>query len=236
MKNSENSEMLNSLDSISSSITYSKNGHLFEKMLSHRSLKTLIKKLKYPIKIKKMSFIEEFKSKYPYDSTTLGIQDEYFSDTIYNIYNIRSKKKNEKKKNPDKKNHILFNKEKYNILNKKKNFDYINDNPFKYNPNYNSIYKNIPTTKFYLPSKECLQAKNKKEEKNKNKFNKNFLLTNLFHDNNKKQLIIKLYNNINEGNIFKNDFINEKFLSNNKQILTPINYNSKSINYFPNIN
>ena len=94
----KNSEMLNSLDSISSSITYSKNGHLFEKMLSHRSLKTLIKKLKYPIKIKKMSFIEEFKSKYPYDSTALRIQDEYFSDTIYNIYNIRSEKKNEKKK------------------------------------------------------------------------------------------------------------------------------------------
>ena len=79
------SETIKSLDSISPANSLSKNGILFEKVLSHRSFKTLINKLKNPKKLKILSYIEEFKLKYPYESTTNGFQDDFFSDSIFDI-------------------------------------------------------------------------------------------------------------------------------------------------------
>ena len=58
------SEIINSFNSISPSNSYSKNGNLFEKVIQYRSYKSLINRLKNPIKLTKMSFIEEFKLKY----------------------------------------------------------------------------------------------------------------------------------------------------------------------------
>ena len=232
-------ELINSFDSISSSNSYSKNGYLFEKVLSHRSLKSLIKKLKYPKKITKKSFIEEFRAKYPYGSTTLGIPDEYFIDSIYNNMKNENKDENRNKNQKEKKSINLIKKNAFKILNKKNNFDHINLDPFKYSPNYKSIDKNIPIPKFILPSKEFLKAKIKKNPNNIEKINKRIFISNLFNEkNDNKPFIFKSNNNIfdnnnNDKNI-KNEY--EYDMNINKQILTPINKNSQNLNNLPNIN
>ena len=190
-------EIINSLDSISSSNSYSKRGFSFEKTIQYRSLKTLIKKLKHPIKIPKLSFLDIFRSKYPYASTTLEFQDENFSATLYNNFN-------NEKKNEEINSMIQGKNQNNNFINKKKiskqNLDYFNSDPFKYNPNYNSIYRNVPKVKFFLPSKEFLTAKNKKikEIDNINKDNnienyiENKIKINKINKNNKRQLLLPI--------------------------------------------
>ena len=227
------SEIINSFNSISPSNSYSKNGNLFEKVIQYRSYKSLINRLKNPIKLTKMSFIEEFKLKYPYDATTLGIQDEYFSDSEIKvkIENEENNKNNDKNKNNNKnkdKNKDLV--KKFNILNYKKNVDYIHLDPFKYNPNYNSIYKNVPSTKIFLPSKEYLQAKI-----NKNKVNKNFFLTNIFDNQNNELLLKTKKNKITENNNNNKNIVNNN--KNKRLILTSLNKISsmKNIKYLPNL-
>ena len=230
-------EIIKSFDSISSSNSYSKNGFFFEKILQYRSLKTLIKRLKHPIKLTKSSFLEVFRSKYPYASITSDIQDEYFSNNKYSIKNDKKDEMNNlSSQENSKNNNISINKK--IILNQRKRIDYIISDPFKYSPNYNSIYKNIPSVKFFSPYKEFLIAKNKKNKINeKNKLNMNVLFNNLKEHNNKH----KFMNNKNKKNthLIKNPYIINEIKTNDKnQILTSINNNSQSIknNYLPFLN
>ena len=214
-------EIIKSFDSISSSNSYSKNGFFFEKILQYRSLKTLIKRLKHPIKLTKSSFLEVFRSKYPYASITSDIQDEYFSNNKYSIQNDKKDEMNNlSSQENSKNNNISINKK--IILNQRKRIDYIISDPFKYSPNYNSIYKNIPSVKFFSPYKEFLIAKNKKNKINeKNKLNMNVLFNNLKEHNNKH----KFMNNKNKKNthLIKNPYIINEIKTNDKnQILTSI--------------
>jgi len=241
------SETIKSLDSISPANSLSKNGILFEKVLSHRSFKTLINKLKNPKKLKILSYIEEFKLKYPYESTTNGFQDDFFSDSIFDIMHEEENKDLIMKDNNNIKN------SKYNISKYRNNIDYLDLHPFKYNPNYNSIYKNSPTTKIYLPKKKKLNRIIK------TKLNRNIFLTNVFNkQNNKQPLIIKNIDNTNfkkpkiEKNIkslskkysiiskYKNNINNINNINNNKKSkLTIINTNyssSNNIHSLPHIN
>ena len=227
-------EMINSLDSLSSSKSYSKNGNLFEQIIKYRSLRTLVNKLKHPIKICKLSFLEKFNLKYPYDSTTLGIPDEYLSDSIYKL---GKKDKYDQKEliipKKDNKGHKFIIKD-FNFQ-KKKNYDYINSNPFKYHPNYNAIHKNVQTTKFFLPSKEYLLAKNKK---NKIKIHKNLLIlnNNLNEPKNIPLIINEVINHDSDER--KNDNqLKNKMNNNNKEILNNINNfpNTNNENFCPNI-
>ena len=223
-------EMINSLDSISSFNSYSKNGILFEQVIKYRSLKTLVNKLKHPIKLTKMSFLEKFKSKYPYDSTTSGIPDEYFSDTIYKIGKEDENENKELIIPENKSSNNKYVKRDYNFK-KMNNNDYINNDPFKYHPNYNSIYKNVPSTKFFLSNKKYLVAKNKV------KIHKNLLLLNknLNEQNKSKASLIKETNS-HDSEESKNDSLSKKKI-NEKEILTNIKYfsNRNNSKFLPNI-
>jgi len=220
-------ELIRSLDSISHSSSYSKYGSLVEKMHDYHSLKRLINKLKHPIKIKKLPFLEDFNYKYPIEKTTLNIQDSEFLEFVDPMFKTKNEKEikqliaEEEKKLKENNNNKKINafKNKPKPIN-----DYINSDPFKYKPNYESIYKNVPSTKFHLPSKECMQAKN---NKNKIKINKGLLLTPTSNNKNKE--------NENKAN---NESIEKKINEFNKQkILSLINnfknQNSKSVKVLP---
>ena len=207
-------ELIRSLDSISHTNSYSKYGSLVEKMHDYHSLKRLINKLKHPIKIKKLPFLEDFNSKYPIEKATLNIQDSEFMDFVDPMFKTKNEKKIKQLIAEEEKK---FNK---NNSNKKINTfknrpgpinDYINSDPFKYKPNYDSIYKNVPSTKFHLPSKEYIQAKNnkskininkgpfltnasdKKDKKNNENKNSNESIGNKINEINKQKIIIFLY-------------------------------------------
>ena len=239
-------EILNSLNSISHSNSYSKYGNLVEKMHKHLSLKSLINKLKNPVKIAKSSFLERFNQKFPFESTTRGIQDEDFSE--FNFFKNRIENKNKEliieNKNKNNNNNKIIIKKKLNLFKVKPTIEYINLDPFKYSPNYNSIYKKVPSVKFYSPSKEFLEAKIKK---NKIKINKNILKSNESEEQKNNNLLINKKNNdIIDNNKDENikKSLNEKImeiLNNNKkqEIITPINSdrgsNIKKIKILPYI-
>lgn len=224
-------ELIRSLDSISHSSSYSKYGSLVEKMHDYHSLKRLINKLKHPIKIKKLPFLDDFNYKYPIEKTTLNIQDSEFMEFVDPLFKTKNEKEikqliaeEEKKLHKDNSNKKIN-----TFKNKPKPInDYINSDPFKYKPNYDSIYKNVPSTKFHLPSKEYMQAKN---NKNKIKINKGLLLT---HTSDNKNIE-------NSDNKKSNENIEKKINEINKQkILSLINgiknKSSKNIKILPFIN
>ena len=120
---------------------------MLERLYKAKSLKGLLKKLKYPIKLTKLSFVEVFDKKYPYVE---GIKSKNFKIDFF-LKKSRSNKKDNSIKVEKKNNSLkIFNPE---------NLIYA----FKYNPNYQSVDKNIPSLKFSLPSKEFLNAKKRKE-------------------------------------------------------------------------
>jgi hypothetical protein len=214
-------ELIRSLDSISHTSSYSKYGSLVEKMHDYHSLKRLINKLKHPIKIKKLPFLEDFNNKYPIEKTTLNIQDSEFMEFVDPMFKTKNEKEikqliaEEEKKlcknNSNKKINAFKN-------NPKPFNDYINSDPFKYKPNYDSIYKNVPSTKFYLPSKEYMQAKNNKSKIN---IKKGLFLTNsLYKKNNEnKKSNESIGNKINESNKQKIlSFINNFKKQSNKNV------------------
>ena len=124
-----------------------------------------------------MSFLEKFKSKYPYDSTTSGIPDEYFSDTIYKIGKEDENENKELIIPENKSSNNKYVKRDYNFK-KMNNNDYINNDPFKYHPNYNSIYKNIPSARITVPKNQSIKERNKGKQlfKLKEKMRTNKLL------------------------------------------------------------
>ena len=222
-------ELILSLDSISHSSSYSKYGNLVEKMHDYHSLKRLINKLKHPIKIKKLAFLEDFNNKYPIEKTTLNIQDSEFMEFVDPMFKTKNEKeikqliaeeeKKLRKNNSNKKINAFKN-------NPKPFNDYINSDPFKYKPNYDSIYKNVPSTKFYLPSKEYMQAKN-----NKNKINKGLLLSQASNNKNKENIENKKSNESIEKKI--NEINKQKILSFINNIK---NKNSKNTKLLPLLN
>ena len=118
----------------------------------------------------------------------------------------------------------LFNKYSNSFSKHKNNVDVINLDPFKYNPNYNSIYKNIPSIKF-IPTKSKDNL-NSKKWKNKYIINRNKLF------NNKKPLVIKDNNN-NDHTNDNNNIIDDKNIDNVKLLTNTdrliFKYNNKKI-------
>jgi hypothetical protein len=184
-----------------------------------------------PIKPIKMSFIEEMKSKYPYGSTSTGIQEEYFSDFNGKMKNIEIDLPIEQNNTKIVKNnnYNLYYTKNYGSMNIYKQVDNINLDPFKYNPNYNSIYKNIPCVKIYSPSKEYLQAKMKK---NKILIYRN---NNLFYHKKREHSSsssknIDIDDNKKENN--KNPTNNNIIFDYNKERQAITNFNNKTLKKF----
>jgi len=142
-------KMINFFDSIPKINSYSHYGASLEKMFKMSSLKYFIKTLK---------FKEEFHKKYLKEETVNSKKKEY---DIYEMEGINANKDNDKEdifSLPDTTS-INNNKIKSNYeINKsyfyhKKSTSSLSDSPdaLKYNPNYNSISKNIPSVRMVKP-------------------------------------------------------------------------------------
>ena len=103
--------------------------------------------------------IPEIARKLGYDFT-----DEEFKNIHHeeekDIFDEKYDEKHNKNKNEEKKQN-------YRDDFRKKKFNFVLD-PFKYNPNYNSIYRNIPSVKIIDPRKNL--STNNSRFKNRNKF------------------------------------------------------------------
>lgn len=137
-------------DEISKYSVYSKLNMGFDKMLGDRSLKAFVKINKNPKKLKKISYVEEALKNAPKELKDYRDPHEFINQIIA--------KKNENNNNKSK----IFNTQpnttpqtSLNHFSKKKNFtDIINLDPFKYNPNYDAIYKKIPYVRIVGPTEK----------------------------------------------------------------------------------
>ena len=174
---------LNSLDSMSKYKTYSKYNNILEKKFKGFSLKSLIKTCKNPRQFVKVKFLEEFARKHPYENEQY-IENSPLDSKTKNFFNTLDGKRNKK-----------------NILDswaRKSSYTKLYEptpDPFRYNPNYNSIFKNVPCCRIAPPRIELIKnkIKNKKNKKAHSKI-KNKI-------KNKKNKINKTYDDL----IIEND-------------------------------
>ena len=202
---SKRKEIIQLFDSISKFNTYSKYSNSLKKIFKNQSLKEYIKSLKNPIHIDTFQFITDF------DKRTKKMEEEDDFNLYPKGYNKKGKQldllheesiQEEQEQTPENKEitkKTLFKNKSVNnaLLYRQDGLD-----PFKYNPNYNSIYKNVPSFR-YIQEKN---SSNKKIIKNR---------TSLFNINKNKKIqnIKKMNIKINTNNINFNDiqdFENEK--------------------------
>ena len=161
----ENNKVLEMFDSIPKFETYSKYSLSLHRIFKNNSLKHLIKDLKSPKKLnecgneKNKKGLSQGKS---YLNNINDMEDQMLIKVKENenedFFDVKFDNKKKMKKNKS------F-KEIRKIIPKKKNVlpDY--PDPYKYDPNYNSIYKNVPSVKFIIPINYIKKKKEKEELK-----------------------------------------------------------------------
>lgn len=205
-----NENIIRSLESIPEPTIYSKYGSSLKKSFKSRSLKNLIYELKNP-----KTYVE----KEDVHPKRIKITDELNSDIFVDKTPSpsKSKEKKEDKKTID--NRPRF----YTKITQ--NIDYL-----KYNPNYNSISKNIPSVKIILTEKEKKEFQDmeeKREQRLSPKFRKKIKVIDEYSKTEKRKVNPKIQSR-NEEN--SNTFITEnniKYSRNdspkkNDQTLPPI--------------
>ena len=143
---------LNSLDSMTKFKTYSKYNNILDKRFKGYSLKSLIKTSRNPRQFVKVKFLEEFAKKHPYEN------DQYMpNNKTRNFLNSFEKQKPKKK--------VLDawarNGTSIKLYEPK-------PDPFRYNPNYNSIFKNTPSCRIAPPRIQLLKHMNKNNKRIRN--------------------------------------------------------------------
>lgn len=234
--------LINELESVKNYKIYSKKNNEYEKIFGTFTLKSLIKTLKNPIKIKKPTFLEEMSEKYPNEEDQIS-QESYSTNkkkekikelcNQKNTYSLLTTNSREKIK-------VNFGNSKHG---KPIDID-ITPTPWTYNPKYDLIFKRVPvTTIFNSP---------KKTENNRINFSSNnsFILKNFIEKKNnimcntkkkKKKLrlkSLKIYNkeiNLNNRNIKNNNIIRKQFLDKSNYYKNKIHRNDINNNLL-NIN
>ena len=157
---SKRKEMIQLFDSISKFNTYSKYSNSLKKIFKNHSLKEYIKSLKNPIRIDTFQFITDF------DKRTKKMEEEDDFNLYPKGYNKKGKQldllheesipeeQEQTQENKEITKKTLFKNKSVNnaLLYRQEGLD-----PFKYNPNYNSIYKNVPSFRYI--QKKALQIK-----------------------------------------------------------------------------
>ena len=155
-----NVNTINSLESIEKKTIYSKYGENLNRIFKSRSLKSLIYELKNPKKFTSKEMLEapEFQKKKPKEH-----KEENYSDIFNSVqsYLKREAKKENLKSMKSNKIKIKI-KEGRSILDLHEFKD-----PFKYNPNYNAISKNVPSVKMILTEREKKEMMKQQEEESK---------------------------------------------------------------------
>ena len=193
------SKTLNSLDLMTKYETYSKYSNVLEEKFKGVSLKSLVKTCKNPRIFIKPNFLEEFAKKYPHEN------DQFIKETNNNIKaksfaeSLTIKKQTKSPKIDAWSRSIRTNTKLYEPR----------PDPFRYNPNFDSISKNIPC---------CIISPIRNKDKNNLKTrNKKIQLINTPKENHKTQnnSVIKNNNNIYKTLTIENNRNKSPDLKNN---------------------
>ena len=167
---------LYNLDAISKYSIYSNVNLNYDRILGDRSLKGFVKINKKPKLMKQLNYLEEIHQKYPnalkekekkdphefINQLILKKSDNNKNDSINNkYYKIFKTQQNDKPQKLSIKDYFTSKKNKYQEV--------VSLDPFKYNPNYNAIYKKIPYVRIVGPKehKENTLSNNKSNKKNR---------------------------------------------------------------------
>ena len=155
MENS-NRRIIQMLETIPKFETYSQYSSNLEKVFQDNSFKFLLRHLRENKKPKLYSYfnVDDKKPEINNIFKTYGLENKR-EEMNYNILN--DNEKNEIKNIIEKENQIK-NTWKIPIIQTKRRYNPELD-PFRYNPNYNSIYRNIPSVRITRPIKETLSLK-----------------------------------------------------------------------------
>ena len=203
---------IKNLDAISKYSIYSKLNVNFDRILGDRSLKGFVRINKKPKILKKINILEEIYKKFPKefkDKKELELFEDNKQITIKETENnINENKNNNKyykifKSEPNEKTSI---KDYFSSKKKNKYEEIISLYPFKYYPNYDSIYKKIPYVHIIEP----------KGDRKNNSFDKKVQRKN--QNKSSSSSITVSINNIKEGE-HNNSKDNKKSISNNSSNL-----------------
>jgi hypothetical protein len=137
--------------------TYSKYNDILEKKFKGYSLKSLVKTHRNPSQFVQVKFLEAFIKKHPYDS-----------DQIIDINSINNKTKNFLNSFKKKKTKKIV----IDSWGRKSSYTKLYEpqpDPFRYHPNYNSIFKNVPCCRIAPLKVQIVKPKNKSKPNNNNK-------------------------------------------------------------------
>ena len=168
MENS-NKRIIKLLDTIPRFESYSQYNSSLEKVFQDYSFKYLLKHLKEQKKPKLYSYfnVDEKKPETNNIFKAFGLENKVI-DTSNNLLNDEEEKMIKIKTDPEE--NIKKEPIKIPIIKNKRRYNPQLD-PFRYSPNYNSIYKNIPSVKIKKPFNETIHMRNfKLRLKNRNKF------------------------------------------------------------------
>ncbi len=152
--------------------TYSHYNSTLEKLFKSNSLKALIETLKRQKEISEISLLDQISkvnSDEPIDiyadedSDLKKIQNE----EVYDIFDEENDEKNNSHNKKEDKNISMSWRVDPAEIKKRKIAPQLD--PFKYHPNYNAIYRNIPSVKIIDPKKTLSKMDNKSKSKNKKK-------------------------------------------------------------------
>ena len=215
------------LESIPKFDSYSSHNRSFEKVFRGNSLHSLIKILKHQKDIVETSILDKLDGKDSMDQIDVYNQEEDFknihNEEKYDIFDEKYDEKHSKNKKEEKK-------QTYKTDFKKKKFNFVL-NPFKYNPNYNSIYKNIPSVKIIDPRKNL--STNNSRFKSRNNFYNNendnkTIITNTNLDKNSNILFKKIEHN--KMPLITRETLNSLNISKDSNNLNNSNNSNKSNN------
>ena len=218
-------KVIEMFDSIPKFETYSKYSNTLGRVFKNSSLDSLLKDLKNPKKFNEKDEINQEKN---FTDNIASIESQ-----IANAKNIIDENDDFFDKKYDKKN--LMKKEKENeeenktpiIIHKRKKVLPDNPDPYKYHPNYHSIYKNIPSVKFILPK----ENKNFENEKNKKLLDRKLKLKPI--ESEKKILLTDI--NVDNKNITTNNNLSTQVKTEESKELEKKNKNKKKQNLLPPI-
>ena len=166
----KNSKTIHDLESIQKTTIYSKYGESLNRLFKSKSLRSLIYKLKNPKKFVFNELIPTQKENEVRNKYFMKVHKDIFSTIDLESYN--SNKEEEQKLNINKQ--FKRGKSEYKPHKSRRPPDLID--PFKYNPNYDSISKKIPSVRMVLNDKEIKELKKIREKQNSRSNKKKLLL------------------------------------------------------------
>ena len=216
--------LLKNLESVTNYSVYSKTNNEYEKVLGNFTLKSFLKSLKNPKKIKKLTFLEKMAEKYP-DEENPSYQYSALKKKRIKLKEIFNNLNNENIQNT---NTIKIQKNSDLILyNKKPILIDITPNPCTYNPKYDLIFKRIPVATIYNTPKKInnynINNSSENKENKLKKISKDKKYNLMSYKNNKIKRLklddIKTFNKKIDFISNKNEFLNKKNDNIQKEII-----------------